>query len=187
MFKTALFLVITFFATMVKATEAASFYQVDLIVFTYQQASLLKDLALSSTLSLSNANTIPLQTEVSKNLSPYHLLPSSSSQLREEYWALHRKPQFQVLLHYTWLQPLNNQNTIALPKIQREGWEIEGTLRVQRSNYYLLDSELLISAPGNKENPYVLTQRQRLKGGNTYYLDHPQAGMIIKVHQLATA
>ncbi|MBA3536687.1 MAG: hypothetical protein H0T84_08780 [Tatlockia sp.] len=187
MFKTTFFIVLFFFAHLVKATEASSFYQIDLIVFTYQQASLLKDLSLSSTLSSSNANTIPLQTEVSKNRSPYHLLPSSSSQLREEYWALHRKPQYQVLLHYTWLQPMNNQHAIALPKIQHEGWEIEGTLRVQRSNYYLLDSELLISAPGNKDNPYVLTQRQRSKGGNIYYLDHPQAGMIIKVHQLATA
>ncbi|MBA2711768.1 MAG: hypothetical protein H0U57_14410 [Tatlockia sp.] len=185
MFKHLLSILLISLSTISHATIAVAFYQVDLIVFTYQQSSILKELSLSSTLSPDSANIIPLQTEVSKTLSPYHLLPSTSSQLREEYWALHRKPQYQVLLHYTWLQPLNSKSAIALPKIQREGWEIEGNLRIQRSNYYLLDSELLISAPGNKENPYVLTQRQRLKGGTIYYLDHPQAGMIIKVHQLA--
>ncbi len=185
MIKHLLFIALISFANSLQATEAAAFYQVDLIVFTYQQSSILKELSLTSTLSSKDANTIPLKTEVSKTISPYHLLPPSSSQLREEYWALHRKPQYQVLLHYTWLQPLNNKSAIALPKIQREGWEIEGNLRIQRSNYYLFDSEILISAPGNKENPYVLTQRQRLKGGSIYYFDHPQAGMIIKVHQLA--
>lgn len=169
---------------LVQAAKAIPFYQVDLIIFAYKQAAVLNDLSLRSTLAADPLKLRPLITEVSKNITPYHLLPSSSSQLREEYWALHRKPQYQVLLHYSWLQPWNNQAAIALPKIQREGWEIEGSLRIQRSNYYSLDSEFLISAPGTKDTPYVLTQKIRLKGGAIYYFDHPQTAMIIKIHQL---
>ncbi|CDZ77455.1 hypothetical protein BN59_01738 [Legionella massiliensis] len=164
--------------------QAAALYQIDLIVFGYQQSPISPELSLSSTLASHSANSIPLQTEISKNQTPYHLLPSSSSQLQEEYWALHRKPQYRVLIHYTWLQPFNNQSAIAIPKVQRDGWEIEGTVRVQRSNYYSLDSELLISTPSSNSAPFVLVQQQRLKGGDIYYLDHPQAGMLIKVHQV---
>jgi len=87
-------------------------------------------------------------------------------------------------MHYTWLQPFENQRTILLPKIEREGWQVEGTLRVRRSNYYLLSTNLIFSS-ANKEQPaFVFAQTQRLKGGDTYYLDHPQAGMLIKIHQL---
>ncbi|MBA2651632.1 MAG: hypothetical protein H0U73_05125 [Tatlockia sp.] len=187
MFRTILIIALTVFANLVQALDAASFYQIDLIVFTHQQASIAKELSLKSTLTAGKITPIPLLTEASKNLTPYHLLPSSSSQLREEYWALHRKPQFQVLLHYTWLQPLNSQSAISIPKIEHKGFELEGTLRIQRSNYYLLDSELLIATPDSNQTPFVFTQKQRLKGGSIYYLDHPLAGMLIKIHQLGTA
>lgn len=183
MFKTSIVIAMILFSSLVKAKEVTSFYQIDLIVFTHQQnPAIPAELSLSSTLSTHNS-AIPLQTETSKNLTPYHLLPSSSSQLREEYWALHRKPQYRVLMHYTWLQPLNNQRPIALPKISRDGWEVEGTLGIRLSNYYLLDTELLFSAPDGSTS-FVVTQKQRLKGGDIYYLDHPQAGMLIKVHKL---
>jgi len=183
MLKLLIFIAMLCLSNGLQAAEASSFYQIDLIVFTHEQGTIAKELSLNSTLASKN-NAIPLQTEVSKTLSPYHLLPASSSQLREEYWALHRKPQFQVLLNYTWLQPLNSKSVIALPRIQRNGWVIEGTLGIQRSNYYLFSSELLIAAPDNKENPFVLRQKLRLKGGDIYYFDHPQAGMLLKVHQL---
>ena len=31
----------------------------------------------------------------------------------------------------------------------------------------------------------AISQKQRLKAGRTYYLDHPQAGMLINVHRVA--
>jgi hypothetical protein len=177
--------VMLFSSLMIQAQETASLYQIDLIVFAYQEASLSSELSLHSTLSSTNNRAITLQTEVSKNQTPYHLLPNASSQLREEYWALHRKPQqYRVLINYTWLQPFNNQSAVTIPKIQRDGWEIEGTLKIQRTNYYSLDSELLISAPSATPSPFVLSQSMRLKGGDIYYFDHPQAGMLIKIHQI---
>lgn len=173
------------FACVGQTQSPSSFYQVDLIVFTHQSAySLPADLSLASSITPNSSQAIPLRTESKDSLTPYHLLPVSSSQLRQEYWALHRKPQYRVLLHYTWLQPLNNQRSIVLPKTTKDGWQIEGTLRIRRSNYYLFDTELLFSAPSSQAS-FVFAQKQRLKGGKIYYLDHPQAGMLIKVHQLA--
>lgn len=185
MFKLSLALIILAFSCLAQAESTASFYQVDLIIFTHQSAySLPADLALSQPLIAENTSqAIPLGTET-KGKTPYHLLPVSSSQLREEYWALRRKPQYHVLLHYSWLQPLNNQAAIRLPKINRDGWQIEGRLQIRRANYYLLNTKLLVSAPTNQAS-FVFSQKQRLKSGEIYYLDHPQAGMLIKVHQLS--
>lgn len=167
-----------------QAKNTSPFYQVDLIIFTHQNASSLPtELSLGNAVLPNTMNAIPLRMDVNPAKTPYHLLPSSSSQLRQEYWALHRKPQYRVLLHYTWLQPLNNQRSIILPKTSHEGWQVEGTVRIRRSNYYLLDSELLFSALNNQAS-FVFSQKQRLKGGEINYLDHPLAGMLIKVHQL---
>ena len=185
MLKTLLWIPLFLFASLLQAKEALPFYQIDLIVFTHQQASTVPtELSLSSTIT-TPAKATRLDTEINKQLTPYHLLPFSFSQLKEEYWALHRKPQYRVLLHYTWLQPLSNQQSIALPAIKRDGWQLEGTVRVLRSNYYLLDTELLFSSVDDSKTPFVFAQKQRLKGGDIYYFDHPQAGMLIKVHQLS--
>lgn len=163
---------------------ASKFYQIDMIVFTHQQTSVQQSENISTPLLMPNAQqAITLQSTQSNPIAPYHLLPSSSSQLSREYGALNRKPDYHVLFHYTWLQPSNNQRAIVLPSIQRNGWEIGGTLRVRQSNYYLLDTDLYFTAANNK-TAFLFSQKQRLKPGTTYYLDHPQAGMLIKVHQI---
>lgn len=164
------------------AKKSASFYQVDLIIFTHSGTYAHQE-ADTNTLSPSYATTYALSSNVSASQTAYHLLPMSASQLREEYWALKRKREYQVLLHYSWLQPLNNQRALELPAISRDGWQVSGVLRIRRSNYYLLDSKLSFSSLNN-QTAFVIKQKQRLKGNTIYYLDHPQAGMLIKLHTL---
>ncbi|KTD16656.1 hypothetical protein Ljor_0962 [Legionella jordanis] len=156
-----------------------SLYQIDLIVFTHQNASSVSD-NLQGGLP-SSLHAMPLRKE---GKGAYRLLPVSNSKLRAEYWALNRSPKYHVLLHYSWLQPANNQQAVLIPKQNRDGWQVEGTIRVRRSNYYLLDSNLFFSTADGK-GAFLLAQKQRLKGGDVYYLDHPQAGILIKVHQIA--
>ena len=60
-----------------------------------------------------------------------------------------------------------------------------GSLQIIQSNYYLLDTNLRFSAPNDRQAPFVFAQKQRLKSGIVYYLDHPQAGMLIKVHKIS--
>ena len=57
-------------------------------------------------------------------------------------------------------------------------------MRVRRSNYYLLDTDLVFSTPGQNPSTFSFSQKQRLKPGTVNYQDHPQAGEIIKVHQV---
>ena len=159
-------------------------YQVDMIVFTHQSSQNNPNI-ITPLLPPDTQHAIPLQNTASSAITPYHTLPASSSELSREYWALNNKTNYQVLAHYTWLQPANNQRSVALSAVNRNGWGVEGTLRVRRSNYYLLDTELLFSKPGNNQTAFLFSQKQRLKPGTVYYLDHPQAGMLIKVHQIA--
>ncbi|CZR30982.1 Uncharacterised protein [Legionella pneumophila] len=75
---------------------------------------------------------------------------------------------------------------VALPKINHNGWQIQGTLKVRQSNYYLFDADLQCLSPGNQETSFTVSQKQRLKGSTIYYLDHPQLGMLVKIHKIAS-
>lgn len=171
------------FSCLVQAGSHSTLYQVDVIVFTHQPTGP-QSSVMNSPLVPNTQNAIPLNSDVSSIMTPYHALPNSASQLNNEYWALNRKGEYQVLAHYTWLQPSNNQRAILLPSTNRNGWNIEGTLRVRQSNYYLLDTNILFSAPNGTQTAFLFSQTQRLKPKTVYYLDHPQAGMLIKVHQI---
>ncbi|GGI79333.1 hypothetical protein GCM10007966_04840 [Legionella impletisoli] len=158
-------------------------YQVDLIVFTHNARDAVSE-ELPTPIMLEPQHAISLQA-FDGSPAPYHLLPSTSSGLRKELWALNHKGTYQVLGHYSWLQPANNQKPIVLPRIDQSGWNVEGTLRIRHSNYFLVDSELLFSAPRTRSTSFVLSQKHRLQEDKVYYLDHPQAGMLIKIHKIA--
>lgn len=176
------FIVLFFFTALTSANEPKAMYQIDLIVFTHEQN--FDEVSLKSTLSPITHSVIPLKTDPSKELTPFHLLPFAFSQLKEEYWALHRKPQYRILLNYSWLQPLQSKQTVLFPTINRDGFQLEGNISIQRQNYYVLNAELLLTNLNTNQNPFVFLQKQRLKGGEIYYFDHPQVGMLIKIHSL---
>jgi hypothetical protein len=171
---------ILYFGLLSGLSHADPLYQVDLIVFAHKTAAT-SGSAPALDHSGNTGSTIALSNAISDTQSPYHLLPPASSQLRNEYWSLSHKPDYQILAHYTWLQPGNNQRPVALPSMAQFGWNIEGTLRIRRSNYYLLDTNLLFT---HDKGSFAFEKTQRLKPGAVYYLDHPQAGMLIKVHQV---
>ncbi len=171
------------FSCITQASQRSTLYQVDMIVFTHQQTTV-QSSAVTKPMAENTQNAIPLNTDISSLMTPYHLLPTRSSQLNNEYWALNRRAEYRVLAHYTWLQPGSSQRAIALPSTNHSGWNIEGTVRIRQSNFYILDTDLLFSTPNGSQTAFLFSQKQRLKPKTVYYLDHPQAGMLIKVHQI---
>mgnify|MGYP000588398266 CR=1 FL=1 len=168
------------------AQKSGAMYQVDMIVFKHQHPSTdHSEYGSLDALTSQNKHSITLDNNIKAAMTPYHTLPASSSMLRNEYWALNRKSEYRVLFHYTWLQPNSNQQFVSLPPTNKDGWNIEGLLRIKRSNYFLLDTQLVFSQSNNEKLTFVFNQKQRLKPEVVYYLDHPQAGMLIKVHQIA--
>lgn len=175
-----IFLLVVSYQSM--ANPQPTLYQIDMIVFAEPSASIVSDMALSL-LTPNTQHAIPLQNTASSALTPYHTLPTSSSQLNNEYWTLNHKTNYQIIAHHSWLQPANNQKAVAL-SANHNGWNMEGTVRIRRSNYYLLDTQLLLSTTGNHSTAFMFSQTQKLKPGVVYYLDHSHAGMLIKVHQI---
>ncbi len=164
-------------------TLAKSNYQVDLIIFSYPQSGdKSNNLTMNSPLIPISNNAITLKSDSTK---PYGLLSPSKSGLRDQYYLLSRKSHYQVIGHYSWQQPNNNHSSVALPKVSQNGWQMQGTVRVRQSNYYLFDADLQLSPPNNPQSSFVVSQKQRLKGSLVYFLDHPQIGMLIKIHKLA--
>ncbi|MCE0723386.1 MULTISPECIES: CsiV family protein [Legionella] len=163
-------------------TIAKSSYQVDLIIFAHPNQN--PQMAVDAPLIPMGANAIPLKVDTEKSGKPYRLLSSSSSSLRDEYYLLSRKSHYQVLGHYSWRQPANNQSSVALPVVDHNGWQIQGTLNVKQSNYYSFDAELQISPPNNPQSSFTVSQKQRLKDDIVYYLDNAQIGMLVKIHKL---
>lgn len=169
------------FSTLSLAASGSPYYQVDMIVFTHgsefpSQAN--------SDLIANTFGAIALRADSEKGPGAYSILPAARSDLKQESNALQRQANYRVLFHYSWLQPLNNQHAVVLPKTIRDGWALDGTVRITRSNYYTLSANLLLAPFGDSSKAFNLVQKQRLKGGTIYYLDNPQAGMLIKIHQV---
>ncbi len=169
------------------ANKPATRYQVDLIVFSHRNTQVATEHPLTLLSSPTLSNAIPLQRHQGSKtpLGFYQRLPASASQLAREYWGLTHQPNYHVLFHYTWLQPNKNEKRIALSEVTAEDWHIEGTVCVKQSNYYLLNTELMFSKPNSPQSAFRFSQQQRLKPEVVYYLDHPQAGMLIKIHAMS--
>jgi hypothetical protein len=163
---------------------SGSSYQIDLIVFAHPNQN--SGVTVDTPLIPLSSNAITLQTDTTKSGKPYRLLPASQSSLGDEYYLLTRKGHYQVLGHYSWRQPANNQSKIALPFVDQHGWQMQGTLNVRQSNYYSFESELQLSPPNNPQQSFTVSQKQRLKDNVIYYLDNAQIGMVVKIHRLLT-
>jgi hypothetical protein len=164
-------------------TLAKSSYQIDLILFAHPQKT-------STSSALDNSGLVPFSKNAialksgSKSSQPYSLLPPSQAGLADEYYQLTHRSRYPVLGRYSWIQPAGNKSTVSLPLINNKGWEIQGTIQVEQSNYYAFNAELHCSPPSNPQSSFIVSQKQRLKAGTVYYLDNPQIGMLVKVHKL---
>lgn len=157
---------------------------------------------------------------------PFSLLKEDQMDMKREEIALARNKNYNVILHIAWLQPMNkkrysksvhiyagklennlDENTVSTihklpnPDENTSGlWEIEGTIRANRSNHFVLNTQLTFSMmPSEKQGfnffnnaspesgndsevkHYYLSQSQNIKKGEIHYFDHPLFGMLAKI------
>lgn len=160
-------------------------YQIDLIIFAQQPtAAQNAELPADTPLIPLSPNAIALKSGAGKVEKPYSLLTNSSSSLKDQYYLLSRRSSYPVLGHFSWKQPANNQSTVALPLVEHNGWQMQGTLRVVETNYYTFNADLQVSPPNNPQSSFTVLQKQRLKDNIVYYLDNDHLGMLVKIHKL---
>jgi hypothetical protein len=166
------------------ATQAKGTYQIDVIIFAHPHSSSLS-LEANTPMIPTSKKAVTLAKSSMQTKQAYTLLPPSQSGLHDEYYLLSRKSAFKVLGQYTWRQTLGKEQKVALPPINSQGWLIEGTIQVQRNSYYLFNAQLQGSPPSNPTSSFTVSQKQRLKEGAVYYLDHEYLGMIVKINPVA--
>lgn len=175
-----------FFSFLSHARGNTTYYQVDLIVFThaYTESDQLETSPQARQAPVMQS-AIALKPREPGTSGVYRLMPTSTSSLQGAWSRLNQHSQYRALFHYTWIQPSSNQRPVQLSAGTSNGLRVEGYVRVRQSNYYLLDTTLQFRTPNSKHPVFLFEQKQRLKPGNTYYLDHPQAGMLINVHRVS--
>ena len=158
----------------------ASSYQIDLILFAPRQKNPTNTLLLTKVPLLPiPPNTLTLQRDPTQ---PYALLPTNLSNLQKESYILQHHSKYQILGHYSWKQSHTHQNRqVALPLINHHGWQIQGTVQVSQSNYYLFRADLQCSPSTDPLSSFTVAQKQRLKKNTVYFLDHPEVGMLVKI------
>jgi hypothetical protein len=177
MWQFCIFFVLNLICIVVSA-KTESQIQVDMLIFSHNT----QEKEHSYTHLKPAADAIAISSQITKASTNFHLLPSTSSQLKNEFWVLNRKPLYTVLANYSWIQPKNIKKSVKIPEIYNKGWEGKGTMSLIAGNYYRLSTNLQFVPPN--QLPLHFEQEQHIKEGKVYYLDHPQVGILIKIHQV---
>ncbi|MEX1197422.1 MAG: CsiV family protein [Pseudohongiellaceae bacterium] len=113
-------------------------------------------------------------------------LPDSEQNFRQTNQALERSPDYRVLWHAAWRQPMVQAD--ATPYMQVEGgrdMEMNGTLRAYFSpdtTRVILDAELWrTTAVGGEMMRLPLQQTRPMVSNDFHYLDHPALGILVEV------
>lgn len=160
------------------AQAASGPYQIDLLLFAEQEKLRPEITSFYLPQNLEGRTLNPNQTETGGN---YQLLPTSLSLLKREAYTLSHRPEYETLLHYTWIQPGNNVSAVVIPSHESRGWLIRGKVRVRQGNFYFFNAELSLSPIDQPNQALLIHENRRLKENNTYYLDHPEVAMLIRI------
>ena len=133
-------------------------------------------------------------------LKPFSLLPASKLLMKREKWLFSRQNKYKVLLHYAWLQPMDDTKTIHIAsdshadkksddsysQNKANQLDVNGVLRINKTNYFNLTTDMQFSGSINgKPLDFLFNQSRRLRSDETHYLDHPLIGMLVKIHPLS--
>jgi Peptidoglycan-binding protein, CsiV len=188
---------------------AQELYQVEIIIFQ-QQANVSQEQFISNPPLPAVAGAIELQP-YQGHQQAYHLLPETAFKLTAEADKLIDDPNYQLLLHQAWAQPIDNPNTTRPVHIQAGSleqyeilpfyqWKINGTLQLSQLSYFQLKVDLMLNLPikeaqrMNLRVPYhalgqnVLSipfnYQRRLSADQLYYIDHPIYALLIQIIDL---
>jgi len=118
---------------------------------------------------------------------PFITLSSSASDFQQTNRALERSPDYRLLTHAVWRQPLADEGKSVPIKFsggrQRGGsFELEGTLDLYfnaRRDRIVVDTNFILEADLSGDLAFQHKQSRELRSGEFHYLDSPAIGVII--------
>ena len=118
---------------------------------------------------------------------PLIALSSSASDFQQTNRALERSPDYRLLAHEVWRQPLADEGKSTPIRIiggrQRAGgFELEGTIDLHfnsRQDRIVLDTNLVLEANSADDLVFHHKQSREMRSTEFHYLDSPAIGVII--------
>lgn len=106
-------------------------------------------------------------------------------------WAeLRRAGNLRPVAHLAWSQPgwSSGRARAGRVRIQGTGGEtlLEGTLRLHRSRYLHLTTDLVFTPPGAPGGGYRLAERRQMRSRELHYIDHPAFGLLVMARPWGT-
>lgn len=108
------------------------------------------------------------------------ILPKENRQLGPVVYTLKRKGAL-VHAHQLWRQDLKGRKSNAWYLIGDR--RLNGLIRISKGRYLHLDTDLLLQVPGDPQ-PYRIQLHRRMRSGETHYIDHPMAGIVIHTERV---
>ncbi len=179
----------------------AAVYQIELIVFSHFTP---KSVTQEQWPKINpSAYAFPNAISLKPSANGYHYfteLAPNRMMLNREALELEKNPNYQVLMHLAWLQPVYaHANTIqltthSLPSNSRTK-EINGVMRISVERYFDVHFNLLFAVPGSRlsslaRNDYFngantvyfhLNEMRRMRSNELNYIDYPLYGILIKI------
>jgi len=118
---------------------------------------------------------------------PLIALSSSASDFQQTNRALERSPDYRLLAHEVWRQPLADEGKSTPIRIVGErqragGFELEGTIDLHfnsRQDRIALDTNLVLEANSAGDLVFHHKQSREMRSTEFHYLDSPAIGVII--------
>lgn len=142
-------------------------YQIDLIILT------------NDDMPKPGAFVLPPNDD---NVVPIPGSDNINSGLETEYKTLSDAMRDKILLHLSWVQPQDFRHYVALPAKKNADASIRGNVKITRGTWYNLETDLIVT--DSHKNQFSIKHKRRLKPETVYYIDHPAAGMLIKIHKI---
>lgn len=195
------------FSANANASSQSHRYQIEIILFQHRNTTNLTQEDWPDYPPLpETSNAIDLQpADENSALADYQLLPPRYWTLGDEARRIRNSSRYKFLGHLAWQQTVpvarfSQPAHLHLENHMDNGdyWKLDGTLALLKSNYIIVNANLLLSVPRfvvvNPNSPqqdlsipdadeidFTLKQQRKMRPRELYYFDQPLFGMLIKV------
>lgn len=172
-----------------KQNNANQLYQIDVIVFKYNNLSNLDPSIWQNYQSININNSLDLQQPMQNN-ETFQVQPIELSILKKEAYRISHSNSFTLLSHQTWIQSMTQtqpvritggQQYVDLNKVQ----ELDGTISFSKSaySYFTMQANLELTEldPSQTLKSILLAEKRRIIPNQLNYLDTPGWGLLVMI------
>jgi len=182
-------------ATSTAGKQQEKWYSIEVVAFTKAKSSQIKEQWLASPTAevIGNDTDMPVPGTVQQVQS----VPNSEMQLTGHAYSLNQAPGFIVRAHQAWRQQGIEKDNAPWIELETRSEKLNGKIRVSLASYLHADFKIILLNPdwspampasttesSRLQSRFInVTAHRRLRIGELHYIDHPLAGLLIKIER----